>query len=122
MMLKLNITSILFLLCSLALPGVVGAQSLQDLERRCENARERLIAPLRQDAINQCIDDRVSGNRGSRSSRDARVHCERFNADFGQGGGTQAGGFRQRMFHDIPECQAFYDAEHAARSRSSRSR
>ena len=121
-MLKLNLKSNLFLLCSLALPGVVGAQSLQELERRCENARERLIAPLRQDAINQCIDDRVSGNRGSRSSRDARVHCERFYADFGQGGRTQAGGFRQRMFHDIPECQAFYDAEHAARSRSSRSR
>ncbi len=115
MMLKLNITSISFLLCSLALPGVVGAQSLQELERRCENARERLIAPLREDAINQCIDDRISGNRGSRSSRDAHSHCERFYADFGQGSGTRSGGFRQRMFHDIPECQALYDAEQARR-------
>jgi hypothetical protein len=42
---------------------------------------------------------------------DAREHCERFYADFGQGGTTQSGGFRQRMFHDIPECQPLYEAE-----------
>lgn len=101
----------------LALPVISEANSLQALERQCENTREWLIAPLRQDAINQCIADRASGNRGSRNSRDAREYCERFYADFGQGGRTQSGGFRQRMFHDIPECQAFYDAERAARRR-----
>ncbi len=98
---------LILVLCCLALPGKSQANSLQALERQCENARERLIAPLRQDAINQCMADRASGNRGSRSSRDAREFCERFYADFGQGGRTQSGGFRQRMFHDIPECQAF---------------
>ena len=54
---------------------------------------------------------------GSRSSRDAREHCERFYADFGQGNATRAGGFQQRMFHDIPECQALYEAERAQRGR-----
>lgn len=112
MMLKLNLKSSLFLLCSLTLPFVVNAQSLQELERRCENTRQRLIAPLRQDAINECI-----ASRSSRASGDARQHCERFYADFGQAGRTQQGGFRQRMFHDIPECQAFYDAEQSTRRR-----
>ncbi|MBT8120780.1 MAG: hypothetical protein KJN89_13785 [Gammaproteobacteria bacterium] len=102
---------------ALVFPMMSMAHSLQDLERQCETARERYIAPLRQDVINQCIADRESGNRGSRSSRDARQHCERFYADFGQGGTTQQGGFRQRMFHNIPQCQAFYDAERAARPR-----
>jgi hypothetical protein len=97
--------------CGLSLPVIGEANSLQQLERQCEDARERLIASLRQNAIDQCIADRTSGRSGSRSSRDAREHCERFYADFGQGGTTQSGGFRQRIFHDIPECQTLYEAE-----------
>ena len=108
---------LIILLCSLVLPAVSGAQSLQQLERQCEQAREELIAPLRQQAIDQCIEDRTAGRSGSRSSRDAREHCERFYADYGQGGSTQSGGFRQRMFHDIPECQALHEAERAGRRR-----
>ena len=100
-----------------ALPLSAWASSIQELQRQCEDAREARIAPLRQEAVDQCITDRESGRSGSRSSRDAREHCERFYADFGQGGTTQSGGFRQRMFHDIPECQAFYEAERAGRSR-----
>jgi hypothetical protein len=108
---------LLVFLGGLVFPIISMANSLQALERQCEAERERLIAPLRQDAINQCMADRASGNRGSRNSRDALEYCERFYADFGQGGRTQSGGFRQRMFHDIPQCQAFYDAERATRRR-----
>ena len=117
MKLKQYKTLLLVFLGSLVFPTIGMANSLQALERQCEAERERLIAPLHQDAISQCMADRESGDRGSRNSRDAREYCERFYADFGQGGRTQAGGFRQRMFHDIPECQAFYDAERAARQR-----
>lgn len=117
MKLKQSNALVFLALCCLGFTGISQANSLQSLERQCEYARERLIAPLRQDAIYQCMADRASGNRGSRSSRDAREFCERFYADFGQGGRTQSGGFRQRMFHNIPECQAFYDAERAARRR-----
>ena len=117
MKLKQSKTIIVVLFCGLVTPVISEANSLQALERQCETARERHIAPLRQDTINQCMADRTSGNRGSRNSRDARQYCERFYADFGQGGRTQAGGFRQRMFHDIPECLAFYDAERATRRR-----
>lgn len=108
---------LIILFCSLVLPVASDAQSLQALERECELARERLIAPLRQQAIYQCIEDRTTGRSGRRSSRDAHEHCERFYADFGQGGVTQFGGFRPRMFHDIPECREFYEAERAGRRR-----
>jgi len=47
----------------------------------------------------------------------AREHCERLYADFGQGGATQQGGFRQRMFHDISDCHALYEAERVAHRR-----
>ena len=99
------------------LPLAGSASSIQELQRQCEAAREALIAPLRQEAIDTCIADREAGRSGTRSSRDAREHCERFYADFGQGGTTQSGGFRQRMFHDIPECQALHEAERAQRRR-----
>ena len=114
-MLKLQSMAILISMCCFVLPMTAQANSIEELERQCEAAREALIAPLRQEAIDTCIADRTSGRSGSRSSRDAREHCERFYVDFGQGGTTQSGGFRQRMFHDIPECQALYEAERAGR-------
>ncbi len=116
-MLKLQSTAILFFMCSLVLSVTTQASSIQELQRQCEGARERQIAPLRQEAIDTCIADRTSGRSGSRSSRDAREHCERFYADFGQGNATRAGGFQQRMFHDIPECQALYEAERSGSRR-----
>ena len=116
-MLKQKSTAVLLILYGLAIPAISDARSIQELERQCEAAREWYIAPLRQEAIDQCMADRTSGRSGSRSSRDAREHCERFYADFGQGGTTQSGGFRQRMFHDIHECQALYEAERSGRRR-----
>ena len=116
-MLKLQLAVISIFLCGLVLPLIGEASSIQELRIRCENAREALIAPLRQEAIDQCIAERESGRSGRRSSLDAREHCERFYADFGQGGTTQFGGFRQRMFHDIPECQELYEAEQSGRRR-----
>ena len=116
-MLKSKSVAILLLMFSVVLPVTPQASSLQQLKKQCEDAREARIAPLRQEAIDTCIADREGGRSGSRSSRDAREHCERFYADFGQGNTTRAGGFQQRMFHDIPECQALYEAEQSGRRR-----
>jgi len=110
-------TTVFSVLCVLMFPLLTEATSLGALEHHCEEAREWHIAPLRQAAIEQCIHNRATGRSGSRSSRDAVTHCYRFYADFGQGGTTQSAGFRQRMFPDIPECQALYEAERAARRR-----
>jgi len=117
MMLQQKSIALILFLCGFVLPVTGQASSIQGLQRQCEAAREALIAPLRQQAIDTCIADRTSGRSGTRSSRDAREHCERFYVDFGQGGTTQSGGFRSRMFHDIPECQALYEAEQSGRRR-----
>ena len=114
-MMNIKTMAILIFLSSFVLSLAGWASSIQELQTQCEDAREVLIAPLRQEAIDTCIADRTSGRSGTRSSRDAREHCERFYVDFGQGGTTQSGGFRNRMFHDIPECQALYEAERSGR-------
>ena len=108
---------LVLLVSGFAIVATAQASSIQELEKQCEDAREALVAPLRQQAIDECIADRESGRSGGRSSRDAREHCENFYADFGNGGTTQSGGFRQRMFHDIPECQALYEAERSGQRR-----
>jgi len=68
--------------------------SLGDLDRRCEEAREKMIAPLRAAEIAKCKQDK----------REDPAWCERFNADFGDGGRTVSGSIRPRMFDDLPEC------------------
>ena len=72
----------------------ITKMSLADLDLRCEEAREKMIAPLREDAILTCKQD----------ERRDPAWCERFNADFGDGGRTESGGMRPRLFDDLPEC------------------
>lgn len=72
----------------------LSEMSLADLDMRCEAARERKIAPLREAEIAKCKADR----------RNDPAWCERFNADFGDAGRTIAGTMRPRMFDDLPEC------------------
>ena len=69
--------------------------TLDELDERCETARELRIAPLREAEIERC---RIEQRRGDPE------WCERFYADFGGGGRTVSGGFRPRMFADLPEC------------------
>lgn len=93
-----------FLIFFPASPAIAQSPSLQELQQRCNQARELKIAPLREDAIEECI---TSNPR----RRNADEYCERFYSDFGQGGRTESGHFRQPMFNDLPECQAFREAE-----------
>jgi hypothetical protein len=89
-----------------------GEASLEALKQRCEEAREREIAPLRQAGIEECVSDR-------RSNR-TREDCERIYEGFGQGGGTVGGGFRTRLFNDLPECTEYFRARNAADAGRSR--
>jgi len=68
--------------------------SLAELDQRCDDAREEKIAPLREAEITKCKADK----------RNDPNWCERFNADYGEGGRTQSGTIRPRMFDDLPEC------------------
>jgi len=83
----------------------IAAMSLEGLDRRCEDARENMIAPLRAAEIGKC-----------KQQEDADpAWCERFYADYGNAGKTPSGTFRPRMFHDLPEC---IEAEQERRARS----
>lgn len=103
---------LLVAICAVAPISFATAQqpSLDELERRCEEAREKKIAPLREQAIEECI---ASNPR----RRDAESFCRRFYGDFGQGGATASGGTRPRMFHDLPECLEYEQARRQGRTR-----
>ncbi len=68
--------------------------SLPDLDLRCEEAREKMIAPLRTAEIANCKQDKNNDP----------TWCEQFNADYGDGGRTVSGSIRPRMFDDLREC------------------
>ena len=72
----------------------ISSMSLPALDQRCEDARERKIAPLRDAEIRECKQDR----------RNDPNWCETFYADYGDGGRTVSGAVRPRMFDDLPEC------------------
>ena len=72
----------------------VGHLSIAELNLRCDEAREKMIAPLREAEIAKCKQDK----------REDPAFCERFSADFGEGGRTVSGAMRPRMFDDLPEC------------------
>ena len=72
----------------------ITKMSIADLDLRCEEAREKMIAPLREAEIAKCKQDK----------REDPAWCERFNADYGDGGRTVSGSIRPRMFDDLPEC------------------
>ncbi len=84
----------------------ITKMTIADLDRRCEDAREKKIAPLREAEISKCKED------GGRTTDPA--WCERHYADYGNGGKTISGTFRPRMFNDLPEC---VEAEQELRER-----
>jgi len=79
--------------------------SLAELDRRCEDAREKMIAPLREAEITKCKQDK----------KNDPAWCDRFNADYGDGGRTLSGTIRPRMFNDLPECIEAEQALHEGR-------
>ena len=106
-----------FLLAWLTLvAGAVGAGDaekvdpesvpLEELERRCEQAREDKLAPLRAAEIARCRADK----------RNDPAFCERFWRDYGESTRTPDGKFVPRKFHDLPECLT---AERERRRRAS---
>lgn len=82
----------------------IKAMSLVELDRRCEEARQEKIAPLREAEIEKC----------KQQEQKEPAWCERFYADYGAGGKTKYGGYRPNLFHDLPEC---LEAEQERRER-----
>ena len=80
----------------------ITKMSLADLDRRCEAAREKIIAPLRKAEIAKCIQT-GTGDQG---------WCDVFWADYGDAQRTRSGVIIPRQFNDIPECVEALDERH----------
>jgi hypothetical protein len=85
----------------------ITEMSLADLDRRCEAARKKIIAPLRKAEIEKCIQTET-GDQG---------WCETFWADYGDAQRTSSGVMIPRQFHDIPECTEALNERHRRVSR-----
>jgi hypothetical protein len=85
----------------------ITEMSLADLDRRCEAAREKIIAPLRKAEIEKCIQTETGD----------QAWCEVFWADYGDSQRTRSGVFIPRQFNDIPECTEALNERHRRVSR-----
>lgn len=85
----------------------ITEMSLADLDRRCEDAREEKIAPLRAAEIAKCVATETGD----------QAWCETFWADYGDPVRTMSGGITPRLFHDLPECIEALDERHRRVSR-----
>ena len=74
----------------------ITTMSISELDRRCADAREKKIAPLREAEIEKCKQE------GGRTTDPA--WCERYYAGYGDSGRTPDGVLYPQMFHDLPEC------------------
>ena len=98
--------SILYGLILLSSSGLVFAEEITrdealELMEECQKQREENIAPLREQAIEDCVTNR----------RRDREYCERFNRTFGNARPRAGGGMTRGMFWELPDCQDAFAAE-----------
>ena len=65
------------------------ATKQEELDQACEDARERALAPLRAQYIEECVVKK----------KKERTYCERFYSDYGARSGDRA-----PLFYDLSEC------------------
>ncbi len=68
--------------------------SHEELNRRCEDAREKKLAPLRNAEIARCKADQ----------RNDPAYCDRFFETYGDATYAANGTYVPRLFNDLPEC------------------
>ena len=78
----------------LVFAGLASCSAIAD-QLSCEEAREKLIAPLREAKINECKSD----------PKKDPAECERYYSTYGDATARPGGGVNPRMFDDIPECK-----------------
>jgi len=98
---KILIAVVATILSGFSFAGEVTREGALELMEECQRQREENIAPLREQAIEDCVTNR----------RRDREHCESFNRTFGnarpRGNGTMIPG----MFWELPECEQAVAAE-----------
>ncbi len=74
-----------------------------ELDAACEAAREKKLAPMREQFIEECVKNKEQPDRRS---------CEVFYSDFGAQSGNRA-----PLFYDLPECVEAFDFQNSQRRR-----
>ena len=93
----------LIIAAALLLSGPAAAthrteEDVQKAVQRCETLRESQIAPLREKAFQECLEE------GRRTGGKTEQDCREYVRDFGNAQGTARGGVVPRLFHDLPAC------------------
>lgn len=78
--------------------------SVEQLERLCEEAREKILKPEREKLIEQCI----------KAGRKQPEYCRNYYADWGDAMRLDPGTVRPALYYDIPECIAAKKARQEA--------
>jgi hypothetical protein len=103
---RLSVTSTLCLLLLLSTPelqaGTDREQQQAALNAACESAREKKLAPLRKQFVEQCVRDKEQPNRAA---------CESFYSDYGARSGDRA-----PLFYDLPECKKAFEYQNSERN------
>jgi hypothetical protein len=93
-----TVAAVYLLLHGAAYAAEINRAQAEELLQQCQAQRQENIAPLRQEAIEDCV---------TRQRRD-RAYCERFNQNYGERSPT---GTRMGMFWDLPVCMQATDAQ-----------
>jgi hypothetical protein len=106
---------ILVAIVTMALSGFSAAEEITrddalELIEACEKQREENIAPLREQAIEDCVTKR----------RRDREYCESYNRTFGNARPRGNGTMIPRMFWNLPVCEKYFAAQRYFRMNPSR--
>ena len=77
------------------------ATQQKEMDAACEVAREDKLAPLRQQYVEECVQQKQQPDRAA---------CERFYSDYGARSGD-----RLPLFYELPECEAAFDYRNSYR-------
>ncbi|MDH3901750.1 MAG: hypothetical protein OEU84_00540 [Xanthomonadales bacterium] len=84
---------------SLLISPALAKESREDKQARldaaCEVERQKKIAPIRQQVIEECVASKELSDR---------KECERFYADYGERTGRKAA-----LFYELPECVTAFE-------------
>ena len=102
-----NVSSlVIFTLLLLAINPVQAKESREQQQARldgaCEVARQKKLAPMRKQFVEECVATKEMPNR---------KECERFYSDYG----NRMGG-RAPLFYDLPECETAFQYRQSSRS------
>ncbi len=91
---RLVFATILLAISAASVAREISREEAVELMEDCQEQRENKIAPLREQAIQDCLAD----DRGNRD------YCERYNSTFGNAVALPGGGAYPGLFWDLPVC------------------